>query len=596
MDVWSRHMIAEQEKRLYSAILHHWGTDPFLSQSRSPLRKAAAAHPTGVVLDTVLSTLAEQPDVADPYFTLAEFALLSRRLRQARLLLRTMERRLAIDETWAPPGITALLSWLAQAPETALPSDIAKTLVESGPSPLRRAFVPMLLQTLSETGALTLVEQLANQWYDQQYPQEPESWWAKVFAALELYQPSTLQVLLEQLPEAFTLHNEWQWSIAIRLAERAPEPRCWTLCGHLVHVLSTDQAARKLLAQSGLLSNHLASATTTQALVIRALLLLALGRKDEIFHMIALHVPQPDTPTEQALLGAIVVSSVIPSSYYPFTPWLERLLKTIPLNRELMEQLQRLIPSFDTSVLAEWLLRTGNPHLTERAIILLDTVTQSPAELVRLAERLELHGLRSAATRVLRLAARFYREQRDQAGLLKVLKMLAQYDPTDQSVIELVVTHETRVGRHAETIDLLLAAATEAERLQNPGLKEKLLHRAALLAELSDDRTRLALLAERLVEDGSDDPERLVTAATLLIRAGEAVRARTHLWSAVEAALRLRKLPEALAAAEQLVALDPTDQAVRNQLHDVQALVRRLGRTTGKRTNPISGTGNAPPL
>ncbi|MBO9351545.1 MAG: hypothetical protein J7449_08705 [Thermomicrobium sp.] len=95
---------------------------------------------------------------------------------------------------------------------------------------------------------------------------------------------------------------------------------------------------------------------------------------------------------------------------------------------------------------------------------------------------------------------------------------------------------------------------------------------------MSDDRPRLALAAELLATTDEGSAERHVAAATALLRAGHLDRARAQLWTALRRFLQERRLDDALATAEQLVALDPADDAARAQLHELQILRRQAHR------------------
>ena len=96
------------------------------------------------------------------------------------------------------------------------------------------------------------------------------------------------------------------------------------------------------------------------------------------------------------------------------------------------------------------------------------------------------------------------------------------------------------------------------------------------MAELADDRGRLAVIADLLATSDPDNPDRHVYAATAAVRAGQIERARTYLWTALRAALRQRRPLDALSIAEQLVALTPEDEAARAQLAELEALRHRL--------------------
>ncbi|MFN3336418.1 MAG: hypothetical protein ACK42I_02820, partial [Thermomicrobium sp.] len=110
--------------------------------------------------------------------------------------------------------------------------------------------------------------------------------------------------------------------------------------------------------------------------------------------------------------------------------------------------------------------------------------------------------------------------------------------------------------------------------------------RAATVAELADDRPRLALIAELLAESDAGSVDRHLAAATALLRAGQEERARSQLWAAIRIALEQRRLDEALVAAEQLAALDPDDEAAVAQLNDLRALRRRLAEQPSVMASP----------
>jgi len=258
-----------------------------------------------------------------------------------------------------------------------------------------------------------------------------------------------------------------------------------------------------------------------------------------------------------------------------FSEALSDLMSLLTESDEQASLVRTLLPELNPMAIAEYALCAEISSWHRQALRLLESCGATAAELSALATRLDLAGFHVSAGSVLRLAAKFAHQQGDRTTLLSVLHRLIRVDPGEDAAIDFVINTETRAGRTSRAIDTLIAAATRAHDRGAIAQSVALLERAQTLAEMSDDRPRLALAAELLATTDEGSAERHVAAATALLRAGHLDRARAQLWTALRRFLQERRLDDALATAEQLVALDPADDAARAQLHELQILRRQ---------------------
>lgn len=561
---------------LKAAILRHWELDRSLFLALAEIHSLGIRGARGTVLDALLEAVATLRDFPSLYVTLVEFSILEERNADARLLWRTIERRIATDPSWTSKTESSLLAWLIAPDQAPALDELGKELL-AGPAPLRRAFLPLILQKLRALGHSVTSHYLVVHWLAE-YPSEPDAWWSGIAHALETHD----HALLAQLLAAQSLPREpettWQWTIAFQLAFRAPEPHCWTIINQVIdHVRKggfSAQELRSFLEEALCEYNVLRH---PKALLISLLFSGMLGetpsRTRELLSLSTL-----ESPVERGLAAALVVQWLEPAELSPaLIAMLEELLEGIQAGQEFARFVQKLETGVRPLTICEYALRVGNPVLTERALAVLVDLEPALSEFLSLASRLDIAGSTEAAIEVLRVAARQCRHRLDRVGLLRALRALVQLDPRERAALEFVVSADTRSGRFAQAIDTLLATANRAAQTGDPSLERELLERAATVAELADDRPRLALIAELLAESDAGSVDRHLAAATALLRAGQGERARAQLWAAIRIALEQRRLDEALVAAEQLAALDPNDEAAAALLNDLRALRRRIG-------------------
>ncbi|MCS7246001.1 MAG: hypothetical protein NZ696_00070 [Thermomicrobium sp.] len=561
-----------------AAILRYWELEHLSLPTLDRLPLWARRGAWGCVLDGLLEAIATTPDFPAPYLALALFNLLQDRPQQARLLWRSIQRRNALEPNWSGPTESSALSWLLDPDLDSLP-DLGQRLL-AGLAPVRRAFLPLVVHRLAENGARAVARELAAEWFAR-FPLEPESWWCLATLALETPDEGLLHHLLTAPPPSSELPTPWQRATALKLAAAAPEPLCWSMLHAVLEPLR-----RNAIEPSEV--RHLKSLAATEYLhkpSPRTLLLALLVGDDSVdLAPLAQHllsVPTPHSPVERHLVALLAVRWIPPTSV---TPEIETLLlelfASIAAAEKSTEVARALLPTIEPLSIVEYALCVSSERLSQRALSLLHALQPTLPELLELAHRLDLVGHTRAAIQVARLAAQLCRLRNDRPGLLRTLRALVQLDPHDREALEFLVTTDTRAGQPTRAIDTLLATAQRAASRGDRAAERMLLERAAALAELADDRTRLALVAEMLAETDPTNPARHIAAATALLRAGQPDRARHQLWTAIQTALQARRLDEALVAAEQLAALDPADAAARAQLEDLRALHRRLTART----------------
>ena len=544
------------------AILDHWRLDPTILANELP--RVANRQSLHVALDTLLAAVATHPETPDPYVGVIEYAVLRGRIADAKLVLRTIERQLQINASWLHPGTYRILQWLVEPLELAGLAELGTALLEA-PSPLRRAFLPCILQELAATEHAAT---LAAQWL-RQYPDEMEAWWSAVALALERNDCEQIKALSAHLQTPQTV---WQWRVAFLLVPALPEPVRWSYLADLLDLVHRHRQALDRIATT---LEHLRATPQPEALVAASLVAHRIGLPIDTRQLIAL--PEPTTPVARALLAALATVHLDPRDVSPaIRSCLRTLLDALQDRDATARTVTRLVPALQPLTVISFALLVSDTELTTRALECLERPEFTVHDLGELAARLHDQGQTDQAISLLRHAARRARERHDRAQLVRLLRQLARLDPFDDRTLDFVVAHDTRSGRYAEALDTLLAAAHRANALGHQERLVTLLERAAGLAELADDRGRLAVIADLLATSDPDNPDRHVYAATAAVRAGQIERARTYLWTALRAALRQRRPLDALSIAEQLVALAPEDEAARAQFAELEALRHRL--------------------
>jgi tetratricopeptide (TPR) repeat protein len=532
--------------------------------------KAAGRHAWGVAIDALLEAVAVAPDHAEVAARAIEIALLRGDRRGARLLLRLLQRRSQLDPAWISPTEAILLDWLVSHEGRHSLEELARQLL-AGPAALRKAYLPIVLRFLSQQGKRETAATLLAAWMET-YRSDEEAWWLLLEEALEnrATDPITQLGPIETWPQPYTC---WQWILLARMATIAPEPTCWILLQKIVRALSSfpHPSARQVFVER--IVAHLEH-DDPRAQLIAALLSRYVG-----VHAIdpPLHVLFPSGSRIARALAAGLLIPGRPDRTDPaaFSEGLSDLMSLLTESDEQASLVRTLLPELNPMAIAEYALCSEIPSWHRQALRLLESCGATAAELSALATRLDLAGFHVSAGSVLRLAAKFAHQQGDRTTLLSVLHQLIRVDPGEDAAIDFVINTETRAGRTSRAIDTLIAAATRAHDRGAIARSVALLERAQTLAEMSDDRPRLALAAELLATTDEGSAERHVAAATALLRAGHLDRARAQLWTALRRFLQERRLDDALATAEQLVALDPADDAARAQLHELQILRRQ---------------------
>ncbi len=534
------------------------------------LARAAEHGQWAMLLDTLLSQVATHPDDPQLYVALTHYTLLQGRVAEAKLLLRAAGRRRQLHPDWLSPVEYGALSWLVEHGDTTASLSLCEMLIE-GPGPVRRAFLPSVLYAHRNDER---ARSIAREWF-KHCPDEPEAWWTAVAFALHDDEDVDLDELLEYRHAPL---SEWQWRLAFRLACTLPEKTRWSYLAELLDRLESSlprRSLRQLLAE-------LCACCKEEAHADRCLtpLLVAtrLGLQPEAC-TVALPAQPAWSPTALALLAGLAVQFGIGSAHAAAVErGLALLLDAWGANDDLARTVMRLLPTLDIAAIVRFALEHGEEPVAQKALALIERRGFPPQWLIETAQRLDESQHTQRAVRLLRLAARQARERNDRVALIQFLQVLAAIDPSDEQTFEFVVTHYLRAGAYQNALDLIVDAAHRLTDRRDRQRALALLERAATLAELADDPTRLALIADLLATSEPDDPDRSVFAATAALRAGQIERARTHLWMAIHSALRHRRLDEALSAAEQLVGLSPGDEAARKQLQELQRLRERLGR------------------
>jgi len=552
-----------------AAIVDHWRLE--FAAAPDDLAGAAERQAWDTVLDALLVDLATHPQTLRPHFALAAYGLLRGRRHEARLLLRTLERRLLVEPDWAPAIAFPALAWLLE------PADLDRSLafgemLLDAPASFRRAFLPHVLRTSATSDR---AKTLARAWLARA-PEEPEAWWSALAVALARGDQQWIAALVQRTEEPRTT---WQWYLAFRIVPALPESSRWSYLENLFallrrHPLSADTAAR-------IVEELRKTARTTQRpeeVLIASLLATHLSQEPGDVHLLDT-LPEPDSPIASSLLARLAVRSLQPRSLSPTVRHaLAELVTRLGTHEPSEATAERLLPIPDALTIVEFALQSDEEELVAPALEALERLDVPPQQLRDLARRLHENGFTSRAVAVLRIAARRAHERHDRASLLASLRLLVQLDPTDERALDIVVTADTRGGNHARALETLRQAAERAGEYGDSARRIALLERAASLAELVDDRPQLALIAELLASSDPDNPDRHIYAATAALRAGQSERARAHLWTAIRSALQQRRLQDALTAAEQLVGLAPHDEAARAQLVELRALHDRVRR------------------
>lgn len=549
-----------------TAIIEHWRLDD--GSSSRALARAAEAQQWGVVVDSLLAEVATHPESPQPYFALIEYALLRGNRGGASLLFRTMERRTILAPDWTTPVEYSTLEWLLGHLDRERLGEYSGGLLV-GPAPLRRAFLPSVLEELPPAQALAL----SDAWLER-FPDEPEAWWAALALATVHGDARRLE-RLTRLEPRFP-RTAWQWHLAFRTAPSLPEPLRWSYVAELLDQVRKGTRSSDVAAS---IVADLVGAYREQGepvlLLLASLVSSALGQSLEEAREIQ-RMPEPVSSFARALTAALAVLFLRPNE---LTPWLRRalsdLLASFRTGEEPARTIVRLIPALDVPSVVEFALLCDDDEMATRARELIQERHRILEELIDLAQRVARNGKPEQSIFVLRLVARRARERNDRPSLLRALRLLAELDPSDERTLEFVVTTDIRSGQHGRALATLLTAADRAATLGTRARQLALLERAATLAELLDDRDRLAAIADALAANDPENPDRHIFAATAALRAGRPERAKAYLWTAIRTALRQRRLTDALSAAEQLAALDPTDEAAAVQLAELRVLLER---------------------
>lgn len=552
-------------------ILDHWRLESLALGG--DLSRTAYARAWNAVLDTILTEIAAHPDSAHPYIAFVEYAVLRGRMTDARLVLRTIERQLQIDPAWLHQSTYRTLLWLVDSMEPAQLIELGMELLD-GPAPLRRAFLPYIVAELATTDDATT---LSRAWR-QRYPNEPEAWWTAVAIALEHHDLEHARALSSrpQMPQ-----TAWQWVLAILLVPVLPEEVRWSYLADLLDLFHQRPVPLEPVMET---IERLRATGQPDALLVTALLAYRLGMAFDARELCSL--PEPTTPMARALLAGLATLLLAPDgTSAAIRSCLETLLHELREHSATVRMVLRLLPPLRPHHVVEFTFLLPGDHLTGRVQQMLEDQDFTLHELGELATRLYERGRIDRAVVLLRLAARRAGQRNDHTNLVRFLRQLARLDPFDDRTLEFVISHDTRTGHYAEAVETLIAAAARANALGDTARRVMLLERAAAIAELADDRGRLAALAELLASSDPDNPDRYVYAATTAVRAGQTERAQAYLWTALRAALRQRRPLDALSIAEQLVALAPDDDAARAHLEELRALRARLQRLDANRAD-----------
>jgi len=354
------------------------------------------------------------------------------------------------------------------------------------------------------------------------YRSDEEAWWLLLEEALEnrATDPITQLGPIETWPQPYTY---WQWILLARMATIAPEPTCWILLQKIVRALSSfpHPSARQLFVER--IVAHLEH-DDPRAQLIAALLSRYVG----------VHAIDPPLQvlfrSGSRIARALAAGLLIPgrpdrTDPAAFSKALSDLMSLLTESDEQASLVRTLLPELNPMAIAEYALCSEIPSWHRQALRLLELCGATAAELSALATRLDLAGFHVSAGSVLRLAAKFAHQQGDRTTLLSVLHQLIRVDPGEDAAIDFVINTKTRAGRTSRAIDTLIAAATRAHDRGAIARSVALLERAQTLAEMSDDRPRLALAAELLATTDEGSAERHVAAATALLRAGHLDRA-----------------------------------------------------------------------
>ncbi len=560
---------APESEVLESAIRRHLELDtPNLPQLAEACN-AAGRRAWGIAIDALLEAVAVAPDHAEVAARAIEIALLRGDRHGAQLLLRLLQRRAQLDPAWLSPAEVVLLEWLVGPEGRDSLEELARQLL-AGPAATRKAYLPIVLRQLREQGKPDTAAALRAVWTQTDRSDE-DAWWFVFEETLENHATDPITQLgpVETWPQPYT---GWQWILLARMATIAPEPTCWVLLQKIVGALSSfsDPWEQQLLVHRIVAQlKH----EDPRAQLIAALLNRYVGV--DVFDPPLHDLIRSGSRIARVLAaGLLIAGRSDRADPAAFSEALTDLMSLLAESDEQASLVRALLPELTPLAIAEYALCSEIPSWHRQALRLLESCGATVAELSALATRLDLAGFHVSAGSVLRLAAKFAHQQRDRAALLSVLHQLIRVDPCEHAAIDFVINAETRAGHTSRAIDTLIAAATRAHDRGAIARSIALLERAQALAELADDRPRLALTAELLAATNEASAERHIAAATALLRAGHLDRARAQLWAALRRFLQERRLDDALATAEQLVALDPADDAAHAQLHELQLLRR----------------------
>jgi len=555
---------------LESAIQRHLELETPTLPLLAEACKAVGTHAWGVAIDALLQAVAAAPDHAEVAARAIEIALLRGDRHSAQLLLRLLQRRSQLDPAWLSPTEATLLEWLVSPEGRPSLEELARQLL-AGPAALRKAYLPIVLHLLRQQGKRETAATLRAAWMEM-YRSDEEAWWVLFEEALENRETDLITQLgpIETWPQPST---NWQWILLVRMATIVPEPTCWVLLQKIVGALSSlpDSSARQLL-----IDRILAQLKHEDSRTYLVATLLSRHAGIQVIDPPLHDLLRSGSRIARALAAGLLIPGR-PDRTDPaaFSEALSDLMSLLAESDEQASLVRTLLPECTPLAIAEYALCSEISSWHRQALRFLVSCGATVAELSALATRLDIAGFHVSAGSVLRLAAKFAHQQGDRTTLLSVLHQLIQVDPREDAAIDFVINTEIRAGRTSRAIDTLIAAASRARDRGAIARSIALLERAQALAEMADDRPRLALAAELLAATDEGSAERHIAAATALLRAGHLERARAQLWTALRRFLQERRLDDALATAEQLVALDPADEAAHAQLRELQILRRQ---------------------
>ncbi|MFN3336105.1 MAG: hypothetical protein ACK42I_01215, partial [Thermomicrobium sp.] len=374
---------------LKAAIYRHWELEHSLFPELAEIHSLGIRGARGTVLDALLEAVATLRDFPALYMTLVEFSILDERTADARLLWRTIERRLATDPSWMSKTESSLLAWLTAPDQVQSLDELGKELL-AGPAPLRRAFLPLILQKLRTSGHSTASHNLVVRWLAE-YPAETDAWWSGIADALETHDHALLARLLSAQSPPSEPETTWQWTTALQLALRAPEPHCWTILQQILDQVRKGRFSSqelRLFLEGALSPDNMSPRALLISLLLSSMLGEASNRARDLLSLSTL-----ESPVERGLAAALAVHWLEPAELSPaLITMLEELLGGMQADQDFARIVQKLETGVRPLPLCEYALRVGNPELTQRALAVLVDLQPALSEILSLASRLDVAG------------------------------------------------------------------------------------------------------------------------------------------------------------------------------------------------------------